>query len=65
MPSALFLGRNEENLKMFLIQEIPSLDLCPEKSHCYPELLWLSSGSSKQRQNSASNLVITSSPCVF
>ena len=63
-PSAVFVGRNEENLKMFLIREIPSY-LSPEKNHSYPELLWLSSGSSNQRQDSASYLVITSSPFVL
>jgi len=56
-------GRTEENLKMFLIREITSLDLSPEKSHSYPEILWLSSCSSNQIQDSVSYLVITSSLC--
>jgi hypothetical protein len=64
-PSAVFVGRTEENLKMFLIPEIPSSTLNPEKSHSYPELLCLSSGSSNQRQDSASYLVIADSLCVL
>jgi len=50
---------------MFLIREIPSLDLSPGKSHFYPELLWFSSGSSNQRQDNASYLVTTISHCVL
>jgi hypothetical protein len=64
-PSAVFVGRTEENLKMFLILETPSLDLSPEKSHSNPELLWLSAGSSNQRQDTSFYLVITGSPCVI
>jgi len=39
--------------RFFLLGEIPNLDLNPEKSHSYQELLWLSSGTSNQRQDSA------------
>jgi hypothetical protein len=63
-PYAVFVGRTEENLKMFLIREIPSY-LSPEKSHSYPELLWLSSGFSNQRQNNASFLALNSSLFLF